>query len=176
MIFQAKPQAEIFLLNRHPGFGNNLVEEEKTIEGLVNVLKDQIKFIHVFIIAFKQQVRQWDQCCQMAKCDPFLSLDCTRVEGVGAESKERKGSNFAAQRSGAIVLQAQRNKYIQSKKLAKAIWQPWLMTHCGGFGVCDKALLHCVCMEEDDLGRVVFNQSKFFYNLANTYIRLKQNS
>ena len=35
---------------------SNQVEEEKTIEGLVNVLKDQIKFIHVFIIAFKQQV------------------------------------------------------------------------------------------------------------------------
>ena len=36
------------------------------------------------------------QCCQMAKFDPFLSLDCARVEGVGAQSKERKGSNFAA--------------------------------------------------------------------------------
>ena len=33
---------------------------------------------------------------QMAKFDPFLSLDCARVEGVGAQSKERKGSNFAA--------------------------------------------------------------------------------
>ena len=44
------------------------------------------------------------QGCQMAKFDPFLSLDCVRVEGgVGAQSKERKGSNFAAQRSGAIV-------------------------------------------------------------------------
>ena len=32
--------------------------------------------------------------CQMAKFDPFLSLDCARVEGVGAQSKERKGSNF----------------------------------------------------------------------------------
>ena len=31
-----------------------------------------------------------------AKLDPFLSLDCARVEGVGAESKERKASNFAA--------------------------------------------------------------------------------
>ena len=31
-----------------------------------------------------------------AKFDPFLSLDCARVEGVGAQSKERKGSNFAA--------------------------------------------------------------------------------
>ena len=39
----------------------------------------------------------------MAKFDPFLSLDCVRVEGVGAESKERMGSNFAAQHSGAIV-------------------------------------------------------------------------
>ena len=46
--------------------------------------------------------------CQMENFDPFLSLDCTRVEGVGwgaiqaptpstlAQSKERKGSNFAA--------------------------------------------------------------------------------
>ena len=31
-----------------------------------------------------------------AKFDPFLSLDCARVEGVGAQSKERTGSNFAA--------------------------------------------------------------------------------
>ena len=31
----------------------------------------------------------------MAKFDPFLSLDCARVEGVGAQSKERKRSNFA---------------------------------------------------------------------------------
>ena len=30
------------------------------------------------------------QCYQMAKFDPFLSLDCARVEGVGAQS------NFAA--------------------------------------------------------------------------------
>ena len=44
-----------------------------------------------------------NQGCQMAKFDPFLSLDCAMVEGVGAQSKERKGSNFAAQRSGAIV-------------------------------------------------------------------------
>ena len=36
------------------------------------------------------------QGCQMAKFDPFLLLDCTRVEGVGAQSKERKGSHFAA--------------------------------------------------------------------------------
>ena len=64
------------------------------------------------------------QGCQMAKCDPFLSLDCARVEGGGAQSKERKGSNFAEQRSGAIVFQARRAKHIQSKTLAIAIWQP----------------------------------------------------
>ena len=42
----------------------------------------------------------------MAKFDPFLSLDCARVESVGAQSKESKGSNLAgsvAERSGAIV-------------------------------------------------------------------------
>ena len=65
-----------------------------------------------------------NQGCQMAKFDPFLSLDCARLQGVGAQSKERKGSNFAAQRSGAIVLQARRAKHIQSRNLAIAIWQP----------------------------------------------------
>ena len=39
----------------------------------------------------------------MAKFDPFLFLDCAGLEGAGAQSKERKGSNFAVQRSGAIV-------------------------------------------------------------------------
>ena len=38
-----------------------------------------------------------------ARFDPFLSLDCAGLEGVGAQSRERKGSNFAAQRSRAIV-------------------------------------------------------------------------
>ena len=38
-----------------------------------------------------------------AKFDPFLSLDGARVEGVGVQSKERKASNFGAQRSGTIV-------------------------------------------------------------------------
>ena len=45
------------------------------------------------------------QGCQMAKFYPFLSLDCARVKGVGAQSKERKGSNFA-------------------------IWQPWHKAGC----------------------------------------------
>ncbi len=47
--------APMFTVIDTPGFGNNLVEEEKTIESLVNVLKDEIKFIHAFVIAFKQQ-------------------------------------------------------------------------------------------------------------------------
>ena len=38
-----------------------------------------------------------------AKFDPFLSLDCARMEGMAAQSKERKGSNFATQLCGAIV-------------------------------------------------------------------------
>ena len=37
------------------------------------------------------------QGCQMAKFDPFLSLDCTRVEGVGA--KPKKGRDQLLQRS-----------------------------------------------------------------------------
>ena len=34
-------------------------------------------------------------CCQMAKFDPFLSLDCAPTPSTLAQSKERKGSNFA---------------------------------------------------------------------------------
>ena len=62
----------------------------------------------------------------MAKFDPFLSLDCARVEGVGAQSKERKGSNFAAQRSGAIVQKPEGPNTHDSKNPAIAIWQPWI--------------------------------------------------
>ena len=32
----------------------------------------------------------------VAKCDPFLSLDCAPTPSTLAQSKERKGSNFAA--------------------------------------------------------------------------------
>ena len=34
------------------------------------------------------------QGCQMAKFDPFLSLDCAGVEGVGAQSKGKEGIKF----------------------------------------------------------------------------------
>ena len=60
----------------------------------------------------------------MAKFDSFLSLDCARGEGVGAQSKERKGSNFAAQRSGAIVQKPKGPYTYDSINPAIAIWQP----------------------------------------------------
>eukprot|EP00096_Caligus_rogercresseyi_P011722 TRINITY_DN4706_c0_g1_i2.p1 TRINITY_DN4706_c0_g1~~TRINITY_DN4706_c0_g1_i2.p1 ORF type:complete len:469 (-),score=166.11 TRINITY_DN4706_c0_g1_i2:908-2314(-) len=53
--FMGDPKNPLFTIIDTPGFGNNLVEEEKTIESLVNVLKDEIKFIHAFVICFKQQ-------------------------------------------------------------------------------------------------------------------------
>jgi len=37
-----------------PGFGDQLVEEEKTIDSLVRTLRDEIRYINVFVIAFKQ--------------------------------------------------------------------------------------------------------------------------
>ena len=39
---------------------------------------------------------------------PSFSWIAPGLEGVGAQSKERKGSNFAAQRSGAIVQKPER--------------------------------------------------------------------
>ena len=57
-------------------------------------------YVYEFIMQAKRpdpiQVSQRRQGCYMAKFDPFLSLDCARVEGMGAQSKERKGSKFAA--------------------------------------------------------------------------------
>jgi len=37
-----------------PGFGSDLVQEQQTIESLVETLKDDIKYVHTFVIAFKQ--------------------------------------------------------------------------------------------------------------------------
>ena len=37
-----------------PGFGNGLIEPEKTIESLFQTLRDEIRYINVFVIAFKQ--------------------------------------------------------------------------------------------------------------------------
>ena len=37
-----------------PGFGSDLVQEQQTIENLVETLKDDIKYVHTFVIAFKQ--------------------------------------------------------------------------------------------------------------------------
>ena len=45
---------KMFTVIDTPGFGDSLVEEEKTIENLVTTLRDEIKQVHVFVIAFKQ--------------------------------------------------------------------------------------------------------------------------
>jgi len=45
---------ERFTVIDTPGFGDQLLAEEKTIENLVTTLRDQVKYVHVFIIAFKQ--------------------------------------------------------------------------------------------------------------------------
>ena len=36
------------------------------------------------------------QCCQMANFDPFLSLDCVRVEGVGGAIQGKEGIQFCS--------------------------------------------------------------------------------
>ena len=71
----------------------------------------------------------------MAKFDPFLSLHCARVEGIGAQSKEKKGSHFAAQRSGAIVQKPEGPNTHDSKNPTIAIWE-----HCMGNGLYIPAL------------------------------------
>ena len=53
------------------------------------------------------------QGCQITKLYPFLSMDYAQVEGLGAQSKARKGYNFAAQRSGAIVQKPKGPKHIR---------------------------------------------------------------
>ena len=58
------------------------------------------------------------------KIDPFLSLDCARAEGMGAQSKDRRGSHFAVQGSGAIVQKPDGPSTYDSKNPAIAIWQP----------------------------------------------------
>ena len=83
------------------------------------------------------------QGCQMAKFDPFLSSDCARVEGVGAQSKERKGSNFVAQRSGAAVQKPKGPNTYNSKNPAIAIWQPCL-------GVAGVVLPECAHQDHGD--------------------------
>ena len=71
--------------------------QRKGCEGAVKLAFQIHDCFALFITVLNVQV-PCEQGCQMAKFDPFLSLDCARVEGVarGAQSKERKGSNFAA--------------------------------------------------------------------------------
>ena len=37
-----------------PGFGVELEEEEDTISGLVDFLKNELKFVHAFVLSFKE--------------------------------------------------------------------------------------------------------------------------
>ena len=57
-------------------------------------VRDVVVAISVVPFVIDSQVRR--QGCQMAKFDPFLSLDCAPTPSTLAQSKERKGSNFAA--------------------------------------------------------------------------------
>ena len=70
------------------------------------------------------------QGCQMVKFDPFHFLGLRQGGGVGAQSKERRRSNFEVFQNEAIVLQALGAKYILPKNLAIAIWQPCLRSLC----------------------------------------------
>jgi len=45
---------ESFTVIDTPGFGDNLNQTEKTIDNLVETLRDSVKYVHVFIIAFKE--------------------------------------------------------------------------------------------------------------------------
>ena len=75
----------IFTVIDTPGFGNNLVEEEKTIESLVDVLKDEIKYVHAFVIAFKQQDNRMTHSLRLV---PFQGLENKLIL---VDIKHRKG-------------------------------------------------------------------------------------
>ena len=47
--------SESFTVVDTPGFGDALADEEETIDGLIRALRDDVKFVHAFVIAFKQQ-------------------------------------------------------------------------------------------------------------------------
>ena len=65
-------------------------------EAALGVQLDHVDLLRVDEVEAEPHDLDEQQGYQMAKFDPFLSLECARVEGVGAQSKERKGSNFAA--------------------------------------------------------------------------------
>ena len=46
----------------------------------------------------RMEMEDWRQRSQMAKFDPFLSLDCARVEGVGARGaiQGKEGIKFCS--------------------------------------------------------------------------------
>jgi len=54
-------KGESFTVIDTPGFGDKLNQTEKTIEDLVETLRDDVKYVHVFIIAFKEEDNRMTQ-------------------------------------------------------------------------------------------------------------------
>ena len=72
------------------------------------------------ILALSSHVQVHSQCCQMAKFDPFLSLDCAPTPSTLAQPKERKGSNFAIWKPC-----RHHHRFIASAKLIRTV--EWLV-------------------------------------------------
>ena len=45
-----------------PGFGDDIENEQNTIEELVDVLKNKVKFVHVFVLAFNGESPRLKTC------------------------------------------------------------------------------------------------------------------
>ena len=79
----------------------NLYRADKDLFGEIKVLRDEecvdamrpptrdaaVQWCHECRVSHHVTDLGWVQGCQMANFDPFLSLDCARVEGVRAQSK-----------------------------------------------------------------------------------------
>ena len=67
------------------------------------------------------EVSGWN--CRVAR---WQNLDCIPRPFPPTRRNPRKEMDQIVQCSGAIVLQDQMTKHIQSNNLAIAIWQPWM--------------------------------------------------
>ena len=91
-----QPKAKIIFLKTHKCASSTIqnILFRKALQNDLNVvMPPEGNYIGKYVPFNPRMIRQ---VCQMAKLDPFLSLDCARVEDVGEQSKERKGSKFAA--------------------------------------------------------------------------------
>ena len=76
------------VVDERAGAGDRLIG---VIDKLIDGLRDEAGFLST-----KARCGRCSSVLPEAKFDSFLSYDCARVESVGAQSKERKESNFAA--------------------------------------------------------------------------------